>query len=35
MARTALRLDDAQAVYTAAQAALSPPTRATREPFQL
>jgi len=37
MARTALRLDDAQAVYTAAQAALAPhlPPGATREPFRL
>ena len=35
MARTALRLDDAQAVYTAAQAALSLSAHATREPFQL
>ena len=37
MARTALRLDDAQAVYTAAQAAWAPhlPPGATREPFRL
>jgi RsiW-degrading membrane proteinase PrsW (M82 family) len=37
MARTALRLDDAQAVYTAAQAALAPrmPPGATGEPFRL